>query len=231
MRREARMAPGEKLSGQLLGEGMAFDETGQESLAEQLHHRVSVPRLERVKRTIVREMPSVTSMCPCGCHCKRSPLVAIETTMPGRVPGPVPALPELRRRHPRGRPQDPHLRHRGGAPLGLACPPRQHRLPREARRALRRQDRAVRGRSRGGQAAHASVPRAIRDPGEGVAAGRTRRGYGGMQALEAGDPHSSRLQGADRGAFQALTRGTSPTAAGPKCATRTSRFSPGNSSK
>jgi hypothetical protein len=34
---------------------MAFDETGQQALAEQLHHRVSVPRLERVKRAIVRE--------------------------------------------------------------------------------------------------------------------------------------------------------------------------------
>ena len=34
---------------------MAFDETGEQALAEQLHHRVSVPRLERVKRAIVRE--------------------------------------------------------------------------------------------------------------------------------------------------------------------------------
>jgi hypothetical protein len=30
------MAPGEKLSGQLLGDGMAFDETGEQALAEQL---------------------------------------------------------------------------------------------------------------------------------------------------------------------------------------------------
>jgi hypothetical protein len=55
MRREARMAPGEKLSGQLLGDGTAFDETGEQALAQQLHHRVSVPRLARVKRAIVRE--------------------------------------------------------------------------------------------------------------------------------------------------------------------------------
>jgi hypothetical protein len=33
--------------------------------------------------------PSVTRRCPCGCHCIKSPDVAMETTMPGRVPDPI----------------------------------------------------------------------------------------------------------------------------------------------
>lgn len=44
-----------QLSGQLFGDRMAFDETGEEALAEQLHDRVSVPGLERVKRAIAGE--------------------------------------------------------------------------------------------------------------------------------------------------------------------------------
>ena len=50
-----RMAPGEELPGEILRDGVAFDETGQQALPEQLHHRVSVPRLDRVKRPVVRE--------------------------------------------------------------------------------------------------------------------------------------------------------------------------------
>jgi hypothetical protein len=34
---------------------VSLDQARQQALAEQLHHRVSVPGLERVKRTIVRE--------------------------------------------------------------------------------------------------------------------------------------------------------------------------------
>jgi hypothetical protein len=41
--------------GEFLGDRVSLDQARQQALAEQLHHRVSVPRLERVKRTIVRE--------------------------------------------------------------------------------------------------------------------------------------------------------------------------------
>ena len=55
VRREARMAPREELPDEILRDRVALDEASQKTLAEQLHHRVTVPRRERVKRAIVRE--------------------------------------------------------------------------------------------------------------------------------------------------------------------------------
>ena len=48
--RQAREPPSE-----ILRDRVALDEASQKTLAEQLHHRVTVPRRERVKRAIVRE--------------------------------------------------------------------------------------------------------------------------------------------------------------------------------
>ena len=49
------MPPREKLPGEILRDRVALDETGQQALPEELHDRVSVPCLERVKRAVVRE--------------------------------------------------------------------------------------------------------------------------------------------------------------------------------
>jgi hypothetical protein len=49
------MAPGEELPGEILRDRVPQGEARQQALAEQLHHRLSVPCLERVKRAIVRE--------------------------------------------------------------------------------------------------------------------------------------------------------------------------------
>ena len=40
------MAPGQELPREILREGMAFDETGEEALAEQLHDRCHCPGFE-----------------------------------------------------------------------------------------------------------------------------------------------------------------------------------------
>jgi hypothetical protein len=55
VRREARMSPGQGLPGEFLGDRVSLEQARQQALAEQLHDRVTVPGLERVKRTIVRE--------------------------------------------------------------------------------------------------------------------------------------------------------------------------------
>ena len=55
MHREAWVAPGEELARQSLGDGVALDETRQQALAEELHHRLRVPGLDRVKRARVRD--------------------------------------------------------------------------------------------------------------------------------------------------------------------------------
>ncbi len=47
------MPPGEELPGEILRDGVALDETGQESLAEQPHDRVTIPCLERVEGAVV----------------------------------------------------------------------------------------------------------------------------------------------------------------------------------
>ena len=86
-------------------------------------------------------------------------------------PGVV-ALRELRRRHPRERPEEAHLRHRGGPPVGLARAPGEHRLPGRPAAEVRREDGDVRGRRRGRRAPHAPVPRAVRHPGQGVVSPR-----------------------------------------------------------
>src|SRR6266581_7857992 len=49
------MAPREELPAEILRDRVALDEASQKTLAEQLHHRVTVPRRERVKRATVRE--------------------------------------------------------------------------------------------------------------------------------------------------------------------------------
>ena len=62
------------------------------------------------------------------------------------------------------------LRHRRGPPVLGPAPPRQHRLPGGPAAHVRRQEREVRGRRRGRRAADAHVSRAVRGPGQGVAA-------------------------------------------------------------
>jgi len=55
VRRETRMAPREELTDKVLRDRVPKDETGQQALAEQLHDRLAVPILERVKSTLVRK--------------------------------------------------------------------------------------------------------------------------------------------------------------------------------
>lgn len=47
--------PSQELLGQILRDPVAFDETGQQTLTEERHAPVTVPCLERVKGTVVRE--------------------------------------------------------------------------------------------------------------------------------------------------------------------------------
>jgi len=55
------MAPFQELPGELWGDGVTLEEVGQESLAEQLHHRFAVPGLEGVKRPSSGKAPSLRS--------------------------------------------------------------------------------------------------------------------------------------------------------------------------
>src|SRR5262249_19552693 len=93
---------------------------------------------------------------------------------------------------PRERPQAAHLRHRGGPPVVGAAAPREHRLPRRAQAQVRRQDREIRERRRGRQAADARVPRALRRAREGVAlkAALTGSNFVGRRESRAGSAPS-----------------------------------------
>jgi hypothetical protein len=49
------MGPGDELARELTGDRVALDETGEQALAEQLHHGIGVPAPERVKGAVFGE--------------------------------------------------------------------------------------------------------------------------------------------------------------------------------